>query len=170
MCTWPIAGLWFSSWPKTMQCGLVCVAFASDFGLFCIQETMFRSSFSYLFNGRSVTCGLLKVTFQIWGFIDFFSPLIGVKLSQSNSYSLLGFTSAFLTHTASSVCQCRVTMVINRPVLAAVKMQNCAVEARGSQHRLGGFCCAFPPSRSLNSDIVLPMRTKNSGLTLCYAC
>lgn len=82
--------------------------------------------------------------------------------------SLLGFIPYFLAHTASSICQCQMTVLINRSVLAAVKTRNCAVEARGSLHHLSSLWCAFPPSETLSSDIVLPMRTKTQSLTLVH--
>lgn len=105
----------------------------------------------------------LNLRFYSTFFFLIFTADWRLVVTKSNSYSLLGFTADFLPHTASSICQCQVTMLINRSALAAVKTQNCAGEARGSQRRLSSFWCAFPPSESLGSDIVLPVRTKTQG-------
>lgn len=58
----------------------------------------------------------------------------------ADTNSLLAFIPHFLAHTASSICQCQVTMLINRSVLAALEMWSCAVEARGS---LCHLCCLW---------------------------
>lgn len=67
--------------------------------------------------------------------------------------SLLAFVPYFLAHTASSICQCQVTMLINRSVLAAVKTRGCDVEARGSPYHLNSPWHAFPPTKPHGSDM-----------------
>lgn len=71
--------------------------------------------------------------------------------------SLLGCIPYFLAHTASTICQCQMTVLINRSALAAVKTRNCAVKAGGSWHHLSRLCCASPPSETLGSDVALPL-------------
>lgn len=63
--------------------------------------------------------------------------------------SLLAFVTYFLTHTASSICQCQVTMLINRSVLAAAKMHSDVVA-----RIMSGLWHAFPPTEPLASDVV----------------
>lgn len=67
--------------------------------------------------------------------------------------SLLTFVPYFLAHTASSICQYQVTMLINRSVLAAVKTRGCVVEARGSPYHLSSPWRAFPPTTPHSSDM-----------------
>lgn len=96
-----------------------------------------------------------------------------VQSSQSNSCSdtnsLLAFIPNFLAYTASSICQCQVTLSINRSVLAAVKMCGCVVEAGCCLYHLSNLGLRFlPPSPSVQTQWRLPlMKTKTHYLTLC---
>lgn len=76
--------------------------------------------------------------------------------SARHKLCLLAFIPDFLSHTASSICQCQVTVLINRSVLAAVGMRSCVVEARGRPYHLSSPRRAFPPTEPLAPDVFAP--------------
>lgn len=80
----------------------------------------------------------------------------------ADTNSLLAFIPYFLAHTASSICQCQVTMLINRSVLAAVKTRRCVVEARGSPYHLSSPWRAFPATEPHASDVFATYGDKTS--------
>ena len=89
-----------------------------------------------------------------------------VTPAPENTNSLLAFIPDLLAHTASSICQCQVTMLINRSVLAAVKMRSCVVDARGSSHHLSSLWRAFPPTEHHAPDMFAPATYEDENSSL----
>lgn len=176
--TWPDAGLWFRSWFD------LCKAALHVFRLliFCNQELQIFVVLLFI-HWLTVhhTCSMKIYTDFITFicklppspyFLSFFFLLPSGCPAPVDTNSLLAFIPNFLAHTASSICHCQVTMLINRSVLAAVKMRSCVVEARGSLHHLSSLWRAFPPTepRRFRRVYACHLREKNSSLSPLCLC
>lgn len=152
MCTWPGAGLqvqvlvWIYAMLPSL-CGpisvfvelwiqepIICRYLLVHFAIYSWLIVTWRLLSVFIYNADFIIliCCFTNAAFFKLFFHTDWHLVVKVTPASVDTDSLLAFIPHFLAHTASSICQCQVTMLINRSVSAAVKICSCVVEARGS--------------------------------------